>query len=225
MRILRAMSGRINLYRTISVSHNNYTLWQRSPQATWRPHFDQHCPTPQIVMALFRYFQPTTSLPTTKEMALGDTVTQSANVAILRKVQAKRSGECKTYTAFAAEQRATIGKYASEYGKAAAVKKFKADFEVCQLDERTVCCFKECYSLQKIIFKVYTWYLTDRKRINKNCIYLLRGEIFKNRIINFSHSYNCTVMVCCLPIKQDISHYMCLPEISSCPPALPPACH
>ena len=107
-------------------------------------HFNQ-CSTPQIVMALFRYFQPTASLPTTKETALGDTVTQSANTAVLREVQAKRPGKRKTYTAFTTEQRATIGKYASEHGNAAAVKKFKADFEGGQLGESTVRLFKKRY--------------------------------------------------------------------------------
>ena len=38
----------------------------------------------------------------------------------------KRPRKRKAFTAFTAEQRATIGKYASEHGNAAAVK-FKAD--------------------------------------------------------------------------------------------------
>jgi len=37
-------------------------------------------------------------------------------------------------TAFTDEQRATIEKYASEHGNAAAVKKFKADFQLNILD-------------------------------------------------------------------------------------------
>ena len=78
-------------------------------------------------------------------------------------MQPKRRGKRKAYTAFTAEQRATIGKYTSEHGNAAAVKKFKADFDGGQLGER----------------------------INKNRIYLLRGQIFKNRT-NFSRAYNCT---------------------------------
>ena len=96
-------------------------------------------------MALFHYFQPTVSLPATQETALGDTVTQSANAAVLHEVRTKQPGKCKAYTAFTAEQRATIGKYASEHGNAAAVKKFKADFDGGQLGESTVRLFKKRY--------------------------------------------------------------------------------
>ena len=99
------------------------------------------------MIALFRYFQATTSLPTAEETALGDTVTQSANAVVLREVQAKRPGKRKAYTAFTAEQRTTIGKYASERGNTAAVKKFKADFEGGQLGESTVRLFKKRYML------------------------------------------------------------------------------
>jgi len=38
-------------------------------------------------MALLHYFQGTVSLPTTKETALGDTMTQLANAAVLREMQ------------------------------------------------------------------------------------------------------------------------------------------
>ena len=96
-------------------------------------------------MALLRYFQAKASLSTTEETGLGDTLTQSANAAIIREVQAKRPRKRKAYTAFTAEQRATIGKYASEHGNAAAVKKFKADFEGGQLGESTVRLFKKRY--------------------------------------------------------------------------------
>ena len=84
-------------------------------------------------------------MPTAEEMALGDTMTQSANAAILREVQAKWLRKHKAYTAFTAEQRATIGKYASEHGNAGAVKKFKADFEGGQLGESTIRSFKNHY--------------------------------------------------------------------------------
>ena len=95
-------------------------------------------------MALLRYFQATTSLPTAKEMALGDTVTQSANAAVLHKVQAEWPKKHKPYTVFTAEH-TTIGKYASEHGNAAAVKKFKANIEGGQLGESTVRLFKKRY--------------------------------------------------------------------------------
>ena len=56
--------------------------------------------------AQFCSFQPTVSLPRNQEMVLDDTVTQWANAYVLRKVQAKRSGERKAYTVFTAEPRA-----------------------------------------------------------------------------------------------------------------------
>lgn len=90
-------------------------------------------------MALLHYFQSTASLPTANETALGDTVTKSANAAVLCEMQAKPPRKRKAYTAFTAEQRATTVKYASEHGNAAAVMKFKADFEGGQLGESTVC--------------------------------------------------------------------------------------
>ena len=96
-------------------------------------------------MALLRYFQATTSLPTAKEMALGDTVTQSANAAVLHKLQAERPKKHKPYTVFTAEQRATIGKYTSEHGKAAAVKVFKANIEGGQLEQSIIGLFKKHY--------------------------------------------------------------------------------
>ena len=46
---------------------------------------------------------------------------------------------------FTAEQRATIGKYASEHGNPTAVKKFKANIDGGQLGESTVRLFKKRY--------------------------------------------------------------------------------
>ena len=92
-------------------------------------------------MALLRYCQAMASLPT----ALSDTVKQSANAAVLGEVQAEWLGKRKPYTVLAAEQRATIRKYASEDGNAAAVKKFKANIEGGQLGESTVRLFKKRY--------------------------------------------------------------------------------
>ena len=81
-------------------------------------------------MAQFRYFQPMMSLPIIQEMALGDTMTQWANSAVLRKVQTKQPGKRKAYMAFTAEQSATIGKYASKHGNDTAVKKFKTPYSL-----------------------------------------------------------------------------------------------
>ena len=69
------------------------------------------------------------SLPTAEDMGLSDTMTQSPNAAFLHEVQAGRPRKRKPYTVSTAEQRATIGKYASEHGNVAAVKKFKANIK------------------------------------------------------------------------------------------------
>ena len=96
-------------------------------------------------MALLPYFQSTVSLPTAEEMILSNTVTQSANAAVLCEVQAERLRKRKPYTVFTAEQRATIRIYTSEHGNAAAVKKFEANIEGGQLGESTVQLFKKHY--------------------------------------------------------------------------------
>jgi len=49
-------------------------------------------------------------------------------------VQAKQPRKHEAYIAFTAEQRATVGKYASETGNTVAVKKFEADFKLKILD-------------------------------------------------------------------------------------------
>ena len=75
-------------------------------------------------------FQATASLPTAEETGLRDTVTQSANATVLLEVQAQRPRKRKPYTVCTAEQRArAYGKYASEHGNTAAVKKFKTNIE------------------------------------------------------------------------------------------------
>ena len=119
-----AISGRINLYCTILVTHNNYAC-STTP-------ISRHDATCMFNTSDRRagdgsasYFQTQASLPTAEETTLSDTVTQSANAAVLHEVQVKRPRKRKAYTAFTAEQRATIGKYAFEHGNAAAVKKFK----------------------------------------------------------------------------------------------------
>ena len=147
MRIMRGnIRGCINLYRTILVLHNNYAslTTPTSSKCALRTfisknetsHFNQCSSTSQIimlVMTLLCCFQSTTSLPTAKETRFRDTVTRSANTAVLHDVQkAKWLWKHKTYTAFTAEQRAAI--YASKHGTPATktpfrtVFMFKADF-------------------------------------------------------------------------------------------------
>ena len=98
-------------------------------------------------MALLKYFK--TSLPTPKETGIGEVATRAANSAV-SKVLAKQlqpgvlgeKRKRKDYGVFTDEQRAAIGRYASEHGNNAAVKKFKGEFEGC-LGESTVRLFKK----------------------------------------------------------------------------------
>ena len=69
-----------------------------------------------------------------------------ALLCYFHEVQVKWPRKRKAYTAFTIEQKATIGKYASEHGNAAAVKNYKADFEGIQLGESTVHLFKKRYT-------------------------------------------------------------------------------
>ena len=75
-------------------------------------------------MALLLDFQCMASLPSAEETRLGDTITQSANVAVLCGVQAKWPIKRKAHTMFIAEQRAAIGRYAFEHVNTAVVNKF-----------------------------------------------------------------------------------------------------
>ena len=71
-------------------------------------------------MALFRYFQPTQ--PTARETDLKEAVVQAANAAVFQEIQNTTDNtgtrKRKVYTAFTAEQRAAVGKYASKNGNA-----------------------------------------------------------------------------------------------------------
>ena len=58
--------------------------------------------------------------------------------------QTKLQCKKKAYSVFSSEQRAAIGKYAAEHSNAAALKKFKGDFDG-QLGESTVQLFKRKY--------------------------------------------------------------------------------
>ena len=60
-------------------------------------------------------------------------------------MQAEWPKKHEPYSVFTAEERATIGKYASKHGNAAVVKKFKANIKGGQLRESTVPLFKKRY--------------------------------------------------------------------------------
>ena len=97
-------------------------------------------------MSLRQYFQPATTLPMASQTQLSPNVLQEVNQAVRAALQPKENGGRRTrkrkYTTFTPEDRARIGKYASENGNAAAVKKFKATHE---LGESTVRLFKKKY--------------------------------------------------------------------------------
>ena len=90
--LCETISGHINLYRTISVPHNNHTS-STTPTSSHMyvqdvhsklemSHFNQGSSTPQIVvlvMGSLHSFQSMASLQTAKETRLEDTVTQSTN--------------------------------------------------------------------------------------------------------------------------------------------------
>ena len=77
---------------------------------------------------------------------------KEANEAVQEELQRQQSEadwpklprKRKAYTVFSSEQRAAIGKYAAENGNAAAIKKFKGDFDR-KLGESTVHLFKQKY--------------------------------------------------------------------------------
>ena len=105
-------------------------------------------------MALLRYFKSLNSLPSAKDTEIGENATKEANSAISRVLAEEQqqpgssSGRPQVnkrkYTSFSAEQRASIGRYAAEHSNAAAVKKFKPDFEQ-GIGESTVRLFKKKY--------------------------------------------------------------------------------
>ena len=83
-------------------------------------------------MALFKYFSPSGSvLPTASEAGISEVATKQANEAVREELQRQQSDvwlrgrKRKAYTHFTYEQQAAIGKYATENGNSAAVKKFK----------------------------------------------------------------------------------------------------
>ena len=80
-----------------------------------------------ITMSLLNYFQPSKELPTMEQTGLPARVLREANEVVKEALSATNVPKKKKYTtAFTAEDRAAIGRYASENGNAAAVKKFRA---------------------------------------------------------------------------------------------------
>lgn len=123
--------------------------WSHVPRGT--PAMCQVLVSGLDLMALLRYFAKSSlSLPTAKDTGLGEATTKEANTAVQRVLEQSMQGgnstgrKRKIYTSFSDEQRAAIGRYAAEHSNAAAVKKFKGDFEH-GLGESTVRLFKKKY--------------------------------------------------------------------------------
>ena len=74
-------------------------------------------------------------------------VLREANEAVKEALNDTNVPKKKYMTAFTAEDRASIGRYASENGNAAAVKKFRATHNV---GERTVQSFKKKYTSRNL---------------------------------------------------------------------------
>ena len=80
-------------------------------------------------MTLHHYFKK--ALPTPEETGLTKEATREANQAIAAVLQESTSttSQKRSYLVFSDEQRATIGQYAAVSGNAAAVKKFREEFD------------------------------------------------------------------------------------------------
>ena len=95
-----------------------------------------------------QYFKPVSGLPTPSDTGIGERATTLANEAVQqvlddRQAASVGSRKRKAYPTFASKQRAQIGKYASEHGNKASVKRFEK--EVSGLGESTVRNFKQKY--------------------------------------------------------------------------------
>ena len=96
-------------------------------------------------MSLYRYFQRNPSLPTSQQTGIGNRATHEANKAVPEALASAKEGsrKRKKYTKFSGEDRASIGKYASENRNSNAIKKFKSTHP--DLVESTVRLFKKRY--------------------------------------------------------------------------------
>ena len=83
-------------------------------------------------------------LPTAKQSGIGERATSSANAKVQEALtRCATSGKRKRYASYTDEDRAKFGKYASENGNAAALKRFRKDIP--ELGESTVRSFKTKY--------------------------------------------------------------------------------
>ena len=112
---------------------------------------DSHCQSFNTTMSLRCYFQPSTHLPTSNQTELSPNMLREVNQAVTAALQREEEGsqphsqrirKRKYTTTFTPEDRASIGKYTSKNGNAAAVKKFKVTHEI---GESTVRLFKKRY--------------------------------------------------------------------------------
>ena len=121
MRIARIWDQDLAINWFAEINLRNKLKWSTS--VTWYVQL--------ALSSLRRYFQPATTLPTASQTQLSPNVLQEVNQAV-GALKPKENGASKrNYTiSFTPEDRARIGKYASENVNAAAVKKFKATHEI-----------------------------------------------------------------------------------------------
>ena len=136
----------------------------------------------RIIMSLLNYFQPSKGLPTTEQTGLPARVLREANEAVKEALNATNVPKKRKYTtAFTAEDRAAIGRYASENGNAAAVKKFRATHNV---GESTVRSFKKKY-LEELKRQVTTGTEVTSLRAGKRGRKTMLGEQLDTKVQSY----------------------------------------
>ena len=91
----------------------------------------------KINKALLKYFKSSSSLPSVKDMEIGEMVTKEDNAAVSRAIAAKQLQQLSSlpapvhskvkrkYTSFSPDQKASIGRYAAEHGGKKTLLKIK----------------------------------------------------------------------------------------------------
>ena len=95
-------------------------------------------------MSLLHYFKPISTLPMLEETGIGEAATKQANKAVQQVLESEQPpSKQRMYTTYSNEQQAKVGKYATENGNTAALRKFEV--EISNLGESTVRFFKKRY--------------------------------------------------------------------------------
>ena len=129
-----------------------------------------------------KLLSPSKGLPTTEQTGLPARVLREANEAVKEALNATNVPKKRKYTtAFTAEDRAAIGRYASENGNAAAVKKFRATHNV---GESTVRSFKKKY-LEELKRQVTTGTEVTSLRAGKRGRKTMLGEQLDTKVQSY----------------------------------------